>query len=67
LLVVLKLREFSAVQVLAKLPELRIHIIEIDDADRCLLAPDDAQSLEPVSAGHKNVLAIAKDARERGL
>jgi hypothetical protein len=67
LLVVLKLRQFGSVQILTELPELRIHIIEINDADRRLLAPDDAQRLKPVPTGDKNVEAIAIDARERRL
>jgi hypothetical protein len=48
--VVLELRQLGAVQILTELPELRVHIIEIDDADRRLLATDDAQRLAPVPA-----------------
>ena len=62
--VVLKFRQFGAVQILAEPPELRIHVIEVNDADRRLLAADDAQRFEPVPAGDENVLAIANDARE---
>ena len=64
LLVVLKLRQLGAVQILTELPELRIHIIEIDDTDRRFLTPDDAQRLEPVPARDQNVLVIANDARQ---
>jgi hypothetical protein len=64
LLVVLKLRQLGAVQILTQPPELRIHIIEIDDADRRLLAPDDAKRLKPIPARDKNVLTIADNARQ---
>jgi hypothetical protein len=53
LFVVLKLRQFGSVQILTELPELRVHIIEIDHTDRRLLATDDAQRFEPVPAGDK--------------
>jgi hypothetical protein len=67
LLVILKLRQLGAVQILAELPELRINIVEVNDANRRLLATDDAQRFEPVPAGDKNMLAIANDACERRL
>jgi hypothetical protein len=67
LLAVLKLRQLGAVQILTEPPELRIDIVEVNDADRRLPAPDDAQRLKPVPAGHENMLTIANDARERRL
>ena len=51
-------------QILTELPELRLHIIEVHDANRRFLTPDDAQGLEPVSAGDENVLVIADNARQ---
>jgi hypothetical protein len=65
--VVLKLRQLGAVQILTELPELRIHIIEVNDAHRRLLSADGAQRFEPVPAGDQNVLAITNDAGERRL
>lgn len=67
LLIVLKLRQLCAVVILAEPPQLRIHIIEVNNPDGRLLSADDAQRLEPVPAGDKNVLAIANDACERRL
>ena len=49
--VVLKFRQLGAVQILTEPPELRLDVIEVHDANRRLLAPDDAQRLEPVPAG----------------
>ena len=42
--VVLKFGQLGPVQILTEPPELRIDIIEVNDADRRLLATDDAQA-----------------------
>ena len=65
--IVLKLRQLGAVQVLAEPPELRLHVVKIDDTDRRLLGSNQAQRLEPVPAGDEDVLAVAHDACQRGL